>query len=320
MLRNRLIYVAALVGATVFYGFFYAWFSEFLLVLLLTLPVLSLLASLPAMLMMHLQLQAPQQTGRGKAARLHLWTACPLPQPMCRFSLTVYNPLTGLRQRHKLRPTALHMVMDLPTEHSGQIVCWVSRCRVYDYLGLFCLPRRWTVETRTVIPPIPQAPEPMPDFQQLLAVMYQAKVGGGFSEIHELREYHPGDSLRQVHWKLTAKTGRPIVREPQVPVRREVVLTLNLSGEGEEIDGILDQTVYLSTWLLAHQVAHQVRWISGQSVKQIMLAEEPDQKELIMELCQSLPAAGGMTASASGADWHYHVERRPAQAKTDELP
>lgn len=42
MLRNRLIYLAALVGGSVFYLFFYAWFSWFLLVILWSLPVLSL--------------------------------------------------------------------------------------------------------------------------------------------------------------------------------------------------------------------------------------------------------------------------------------
>ena len=50
MLRNRLLYLAALAGGTVFYCFFYAWFSWFLLVLLWCLPALSLVVSLPAML------------------------------------------------------------------------------------------------------------------------------------------------------------------------------------------------------------------------------------------------------------------------------
>ena len=54
MLRNRLMYLIALVGGTVFYLFFYAWFSWFLLVILWSLPVLSLVASLPAMLTMEL--------------------------------------------------------------------------------------------------------------------------------------------------------------------------------------------------------------------------------------------------------------------------
>ena len=68
MLRNRLLYLAALAGGTVFYCFFYAWFSWFLLVLLWCLPALSLVVSLPAMLTMDLRLVSPGNPRRGEAA------------------------------------------------------------------------------------------------------------------------------------------------------------------------------------------------------------------------------------------------------------
>ena len=64
MLRNRLLYLAALAGGTVFYCFSYAWFSWFLLVLLWCLPALSLVVSLPAMLTMDLRLVSPGKIGR----------------------------------------------------------------------------------------------------------------------------------------------------------------------------------------------------------------------------------------------------------------
>ena len=79
MLRNRLLYLAALVGGTVFYCFFYAWFSWFLLVLLWCLPALSLVVSLPAMLTMDLRLVSPGNPRRGEAAELRLQTVCRLP-------------------------------------------------------------------------------------------------------------------------------------------------------------------------------------------------------------------------------------------------
>ena len=66
MLRNRLLYLAALAGGTVFYCFFYAWFSWFLLVLLWCLPALSLVVSLPAMLTMDLRLVSPGESSPGR--------------------------------------------------------------------------------------------------------------------------------------------------------------------------------------------------------------------------------------------------------------
>ncbi|MFN7342343.1 MAG: DUF58 domain-containing protein, partial [bacterium] len=36
---------------------------------------------------------------------------------------------------------------------------------------------------------------------------------GTFGEFLSIREYRPGDSLRQIHWKSWAHTGRPMVKE-----------------------------------------------------------------------------------------------------------
>ena len=67
MLRNRLIYLAALLGGVVFYGFFYVWFSWYLLVLLLCLPWFSLLLSLPAAADVAAGEGPPERTGRAPA-------------------------------------------------------------------------------------------------------------------------------------------------------------------------------------------------------------------------------------------------------------
>ena len=87
MARNRLIYLTALLAVTVFFGFFYAWFSEFLWLLILALPLLSLLLSIPAMVKTELSLEAPSHVSRGASAQLHLRARGLFPQPRCRFRL-----------------------------------------------------------------------------------------------------------------------------------------------------------------------------------------------------------------------------------------
>ena len=56
------------------------------------------------------------------------------------------------------------------------------------------------------------------------------------SEFISLREYRPGDSLRHLHWKSWAKTGKPIVKEFQDEnfVRHAMILdTFTTEGETE---------------------------------------------------------------------------------------
>ena len=179
MLRNRLLYLAALAGGTVFYCFFYAWFSWFLLVLLWCLPALSLVVSLPAMLTMDLRLVSPGNPRRGEAAELRLQTVCRLPQPMCRFRLRMTEHTSGHETTFRARPRSLQMALELPTNHCGAVTCAVDRGRVYDYLGLFRLPRRWNCQTELLVLPCPQPPEQLPSLAQLQVLSYRPKPGGG---------------------------------------------------------------------------------------------------------------------------------------------
>ena len=309
MLRNRLIYLAALAGGTVFYCFFYAWFSWFLLVLLLCLPVLSLLVSLPAMLTTDLRIVPPRNPRRGELAELRLQTVCRLPQPMCRFRLRVWEQASGHETTFRARPRSLQMALELPTSHCGAVTCTVERSRVYDYLGLFRLPRHWNRQVELLVLPLPQPPEQLPSLTQLHVLSYQPKPGGGFAEVHELRDYRPGDSPREIHWKLTAKVDHPIVREAQIPNRGPVVLTLDLSGNPEELDSCLDQTCWLSRWLLAHETAHVVRWLSTSGPQACSIHRSEDLDHLAEELCRSSPTPVGSTSRTWSADacWHYHV-------------
>ena len=56
--------------------------------------------------------------------------------------------------------------------------------------------------------------------------------GNDPTEIFQLREYAPGDSLRQIHWKLSGKTGRYMVREGSKPVDHRLLPILNGRIEG----------------------------------------------------------------------------------------
>ncbi len=63
------------------------------------------------------------------------------------------------------------------------------------------------------------------------------QIGQG-REFEKLREYVPGDSYSEIHWKATAKRGRPITKAFQVEKTQEVYLVLDnsrLSGRHFEV-------------------------------------------------------------------------------------
>jgi uncharacterized protein (DUF58 family) len=60
------------------------------------------------------------------------------------------------------------------------------------------------------------------------------KAGTDVSEIFAIREYIPGDPIRGIHWKLTEKLDKVMVREFGLPIGNSVLLVLD-TAPGAEI-------------------------------------------------------------------------------------
>lgn len=60
---------------------------------------------------------------------------------------------------------------------------------------------------------------------------------GARGEYRGLREYRPGDDPRDIHWKATARTGRPVIREYDRDASEALWVSLDVStpeGDGSE--------------------------------------------------------------------------------------
>ena len=199
-------YLTAVVGSVVFYVFYQEWFSWFLLVILLILPWFSLILSLPAMLAVKADLRCPPKCRQDMPVRTQLRTECFFPVPPIRCNIRLINRLNS--HSYLGKPGEL-----IPTAHCGLLEISYPKIYVYDYLGLFRRALRMSGEQKIYI-----TPKPVASSQQrkpegaVAATLLRPKPGGGYSEIHDLRLYRPGDDLRHIHWKMSAKTGKIIYR------------------------------------------------------------------------------------------------------------
>jgi len=67
--------------------------------------------------------------------------------------------------------------------------------------------------------------------QQAFAERQQTKTGTGI-DIIGLRDYRPGDMVRQIHWRTTARLGQLIVKELSDETDLRLTVVLDLSSEG----------------------------------------------------------------------------------------
>jgi uncharacterized protein (DUF58 family) len=59
---------------------------------------------------------------------------------------------------------------------------------------------------------------------------HRMKRRGGGTELHELREFQPGDPFKSIAWKASAKAGSLLVREVDQEVQQTLMLVLDVCG------------------------------------------------------------------------------------------
>lgn len=312
--KNWLCYLGLLAGAMVFHIYYTAWFSWYFLILLLALPLFSLLLSLPGMVTARLQAEIPAAVCRGEQAEAHFALKGKYPVGLCILRFARKSKKTRRKAlRHKISLGSF-CSLSLDTGHCTCQATTLCSARIYDFLGLFFLPLSRKKLYSTEIHPIPTAPDPLPHLEGLLSSALKP-LPGGFSEIHEMREYRPGDSMRDIHWKLSAKTDSPIVREPQEAIRPQVLLTLRLFGPGSQADSCLDQLSYLSCWLLDQNIPHRAACFCGpEDTMEAKLTSREDLERFLSKLLRKLPGIapwqeGSKLVPPPGV-WHYPIEAR----------
>lgn len=119
-----------------------------------------------------------------------------------------------------------------------------ERIRVRDLLGILeiAVPALADCET-SVIPRITVAKAQMT--LGLLAGMSENeeshRKGSDFSEVNDIRAYIPGDKLRDIHWKLSAKQAELMVKERVSMTGAQMMILLKLSGNKQEAEELIQK-------------------------------------------------------------------------------
>lgn len=308
MAGKRLIYLGALLGCVGFYIAYQEWLSWLLLVGVLWLPWLSLVLSLPAILSFRAAVECPESLPLGESGQLTIVGTSRFPVPPFRGRLRLRRWTTGESWLYK-------QGVSLKATHCGGILATPEKLWVYDYLGLFRFRARHARPGVTLVRPEPARMERPPDLSRYLARAWRSKPGGGFAENHELRIYRPGDSLNQVHWKLTAKTGKLTIREPMEPDRGLVLVTMDLNGTAEELDRKFGRLLWLGGCLLEENVKFEIRVLTGEGVRAFPVAREGELRTAIDQLlCCSPAKEGSIRDLETAASWRRHIGGEPDEA------
>lgn len=101
---------------------------------------------------------------------------------------------------------------------------------------------------------------------------YEDHPGNDPSEVYEIRDYREGDKLQRIHWKLSSKRERYMVKEYSDPIIIDAVVICdnNCSCQGMERvkrwSELLENTIQASYTLLINKINHYVYWFDDEQV------------------------------------------------------
>ena len=275
---------------------------------LVLIPLVSIPMNLYLKKKIRLKLTAEANLHKGDEAEVMLELDNPTAFPVSLSSvLTVENLLNGMILREKVHLTGGQTTRNLQSSYCGRLRLSVENARLYDCFGLIGIPlnRRETCHI-TVQPDGFETRITLDDHtgSGTDAEQYsQYRSGADLTETFQLREYVPGDSPRQIHWKLSGKLDRLIVRDPGLPVVQDVLLFWERTAPQEtpgSLDAQAEVVVSLGRAMLEQDVQFRLGWNDTQE-NRCILHEIRQLDDLIAVLPRLLSARGGGREHHSGA-------------------
>lgn len=178
---------------------------------------------------------------------------------------------------------------DVPvqTPWCGLMEISVKRLYVFDYLKFFrCRVRKNQKLLAAVMPDCAPVLLRFSEDRDLLSEMMRSgQKGSAFpdSEVHQLREYRPGDGRRSIHWKQSARTDKTWVKEYS---QEDTVVTLELE---------------LDLQILARQRAREAFSEEGRTISRGSL--QPEGREILEITADRRPTETVYLRSFSGGDY-----------------
>lgn len=120
-------------------------------------------------------------------------------------------------------------------EYCGNLSVSVKSIKIFDYLHIFSVLAKIEeiIQKKIVIVPELFLSEiVLVDQMNTMSesdIYSMEKAGNDASETFLIREYYPGDSIKNIHWKLSQKVDKTMVRELGLPIVNDVLVVFDMA-------------------------------------------------------------------------------------------
>ncbi|MCD8214421.1 MAG: DUF58 domain-containing protein [Clostridiales bacterium] len=224
--------------------------------------------------------------------------------------LKLKNNLTGKEETQKVNFSALPFVTKKLTlkpvlKGCGVIEISLKKIIIRDFAKIFKFSKRPKLSFKQYIFP-KKVPVDISAFLAKTGISLdedkfsEEKSGHDPSEIFGIREYREGDSLRQIHYKLSAKRDKLISKEYSLPIDREITVICSPFFESLKDTDSFYNTVYsLSGELIKIGIKHTIIFKTKTNSITVRVEEERDLREMTCVLITLKPVIAESEAYGS---------------------
>jgi len=146
-------------------------------------------------------------------------------------AFTAIETVAGARHTAALPAIAAghveRLTYELDTSRRGNVTAGPLVLRRTDAFGLVTAERRVTGTANVAVRPKRYALHMLPSGRLRDLEGPTREVSKGTASFHQLREYVPGDDMRHIHWRTTARTGTMMVKQLVDTTRPEIVVIVD---------------------------------------------------------------------------------------------
>lgn len=110
--------------------------------------------------------------------------------------------------------------------------------------------------------------------------------------MYQLREYRPGDDIRQIHWKLSSKLDELILKEASQPESRSLLVFWDKrTGTPQQMDALAEVVSSAGAALLQSGVQYTLCWTEEDDLQAQDILDENQLLQAIPELVKTRGSA-----------------------------
>ncbi len=297
MTKYRIIYIFVLSASVIFAAAYESKLTFVLMITLFLLPVVSLLILLVQRLALSFEI-TPKSIFTTKLRRFSIVVKIKnrFIFPISPMKITgIFQDTDGNLITDKLMIVSVmpfcksEFVFNGHLKYRGEYMLGITGAEICDFLGIFSMKIPFVPDSRVVVAPrrltIGQNGALCSDDNDSLRTEFTFFENDSFSSV---REYGDHDSLRRVHWKLSAKMDKLMVKQSDLNLSSSAVLIIDTTTTdyndiiGEcQVDAVLEAALAIARKIIGEGSSAACVYLNESSKAEAVVAESAEDYEYL---------------------------------------